>query len=229
MRADEDNRIFQIPKLGTKLKQDALPLSFTPRKLIQHPTNRYFYLIEGDHRTYSDEAVKQKVDDLVSGSILDSRRLSLNITQRRSGKMVDESALELPPAEFGRARAPAGMWASCIRIVDPVEARTVALFPLDNNESAFSVAVVPFAARNNELHLVVGTAQDTKLVPKTCTSGFLRTYAFKNDGTGLELLHKVWLDALCAHDTRSSVLIDGDGRCAPRHYGIPGQTLRRYR
>ena len=40
------------------------------------------------------------------------------------------------------------------------------------------------------MHLVVGTAQDTFLAPRSCTSGFLRTYRFVNDGEGLELLHK---------------------------------------
>ena len=63
--------------------------------------------------------------------------------------------------------------------------------PLDNNEGAFSIAVVPFAAREGELLLVVGTAQDTFLAPRSCTSGFLRTYRFINDGHDLELLHKV--------------------------------------
>jgi splicing factor 3B subunit 3 len=41
------------------------------------------------------------------------------------------------------------------------------------------------------MHLVVGTAQDTLLSPRSCTSGFLRTYRFTEDGVGLELLHKV--------------------------------------
>ena len=62
---------------------------------------------------------------------------------------------------------------------------------LDNNEMAFSLAVVPFTARGGELHLVVGTAQDTFLTPRSCTSGFLRTYQFTDDGQNLELLHKV--------------------------------------
>lgn len=62
---------------------------------------------------------------------------------------------------------------------------------LDNNEAAFSLAVVSFAACGNELHLVVGTAQDTVLAPRSCTSGFLRTYKFIDDGRGIELLHKV--------------------------------------
>jgi splicing factor 3B subunit 3 len=58
-------RIFQIPKLGEKLKQDAIPLSYTPRKFITHPTNKYFYLIEGDHRTYGEGTAQQKLDQLV--------------------------------------------------------------------------------------------------------------------------------------------------------------------
>lgn len=57
--------IFQIPKLGTKLKQDAIPLSYTPRKFISHPTNPYFYLIEGDHRVMGEAAAAAKLDEIV--------------------------------------------------------------------------------------------------------------------------------------------------------------------
>ena len=59
-------RIFQVPKLGTKLKQDAIPLSYTPRKMTLHPTNGYLYIIEGDHRVLGEDAAKQKLDKLVS-------------------------------------------------------------------------------------------------------------------------------------------------------------------
>jgi splicing factor 3B subunit 3 len=69
--------------------------------------------------------------------------------------------------------------------------KTARVVHLDNNEAAFSLAVAPFEARENELHLVVGTAQDTLLSPRSCTSGFLRVYKFTNDGADLELLHKV--------------------------------------
>jgi len=41
------------------------------------------------------------------------------------------------------------------------------------------------------MNLVVGTAQDALLSPRPCTSGFLRTYRFTEDGMGMELLHKV--------------------------------------
>ncbi|KAH9839239.1 CPSF A subunit region-domain-containing protein [Rhodofomes roseus] len=166
-------RIFQIPKLGTKLKQDAIPLSYTPRKFIPHPTNGLFYLIEGDHRVRSDAASAKAMQEL-----------------REQGKMVDDEMANLPPEVFGRPKAPAGTWASCIRIINPVDAKTVNVLPLDENESAFSIAVVPFAANGGELHLVVGTAQDTFIAPRSCTTGWIRTYRFTEDGTNLELLHK---------------------------------------
>ena len=112
-------------------------------------------------------------------------------TQRASGKTVDEEMVSLAPEQFGRPKAPAGTWASCIRIIDPTQNSTVAVIPLDNNEAAFSIAVVPFSARNGELFLVVGTAANTRVSPRTCSSGYLRTYQFTNDGAGLELHHKV--------------------------------------
>ena len=59
-------RIFQIPKLGTKLKQDSIPLSFTPRKFITHPGNNYFYMIEGDHRAMGEDAASKRLNELVN-------------------------------------------------------------------------------------------------------------------------------------------------------------------
>jgi splicing factor 3B subunit 3 len=70
------------------------------------------------------------------------------------------------------------------------QAKTVSVIPLEENEAAFSLAIVPFSARAGELHLVVGTAANTILTPRSCSSGFLRTYTFTEDGT-LEFQHKV--------------------------------------
>lgn len=170
-------RIFQIPKLGTKLKQDSIPLSYTPRKFITHPSNHYFYMIEGDHRVHGEDSVAKKVAEL-----------------RQHGVTLDNEILDLPVESFGRPRAPAGTWGSCIRIIDPIEARTVSVVHLDCNESAFSLAIVPFSARGGELFLMVGTAADTKVNPRSCSSGYLRAYKFTDDGAGLELHHKTEID-----------------------------------
>lgn len=203
-------RIFQIPKLGTKLKADSIPLSYTPRKFITHPHNEYFYIIEADHRTLGDDAAAKKLAEL-----------------RKQGKKIDEEVINLPVTEFGRPKAAAGNWGSCIRIVDPVEAKTVAVVQLDNNEAAFSLAIVPFSARSGDLHLVVGTAADTIVSPRSCTSGYFRTYKFTDDGAGLQLLHKTETDdvplALMAFQGR---LVAGVGK-ALRIYDIGKKKLLR--
>ena len=53
------------------------------------------------------------------------------------------------------------------------------------------MAILPFSARNGELFLCIGTAESTFVSPRSCTSGFIRTYAFTEDGSNLELVHKV--------------------------------------
>ncbi|KAJ4475998.1 CPSF A subunit region-domain-containing protein [Lentinula edodes] len=182
-------RIFQIPKLGTQLKQDSIPLSYTPRKFIAH--GNYFYMVEGDHR---EDAGEKKLAEL-----------------RQQGKKIDQEVIDLPVEVFGRPpKAPAGTWGSAIRVIDPVKAETVAYIPLDSNEAAFSLAVVPFLVRGGELHL-----------------GFLRTYKFTDEGRGLELLHKTETDdvplALLAFQGR---LVAGVGK-ALRIYDIGKKLLRK--
>ncbi|KIY53064.1 hypothetical protein FISHEDRAFT_63486 [Fistulina hepatica ATCC 64428] len=205
-------RIFQIPKMGMKLKQDSLALSYTPRKFITHPQNSFFYMIESDHRVYGDEAAAQRIEVL---------------QQRQQGKEIDDEVVQLPVEAFGRPRAPAGTWGSCIRIVDPIGARTVAMVNLDGNEAAFSIAIVPFSARNGEYHLVVGTAADTLVSPRSCSSGYLRTYKFTEDGASVELLHKTEIDdvplALLPFQGR---LVAGVGK-ALRIYDIGKKKLLR--
>lgn len=41
--------------------------------------------------------------------------------------------------------------------------------------------------------LVVGTAKDLTLAPRSCSSGYLRVYAFREGGKKLELIHIVCL------------------------------------
>jgi len=58
-------RIFQIPKLGTKLKQDQVPLTYTPRKFVTHPQSHLMYLVESDHRTYGESAMRDELQKQV--------------------------------------------------------------------------------------------------------------------------------------------------------------------
>jgi hypothetical protein len=57
--------IFQITRLGSKLKQDTLPLNYTPRRIAVHPSSRLFYIIAADHRTLSPAAAEAKLAEMV--------------------------------------------------------------------------------------------------------------------------------------------------------------------
>lgn len=106
-----------------KLKQDAMPLSYTPRKLISHPSHQLFYTIESDHRSYGEDVATKKLEELVRPNFVCTRRLT-NLEwelQASRGQTIDREMVDLPPATFGRVKAPAGTWGSCIRIIDPVQ------------------------------------------------------------------------------------------------------------
>ena len=107
-----DCRIFTFPKLGAKVSQSSIPLSYTPRKMINSPYNKLLYVIESDHRTLSPSAEKKMVDDQVA-----------------AGVEIDREVLDLPKEVFGLTRAAAGNWGSCIRIIDPVSV-SIPLSPL---------------------------------------------------------------------------------------------------
>lgn len=108
-----------------------------------------------------------------------------------------------------------------------LQATTIFKLDLENNEAAFSVAIVAFHTTKDELHLVVGSGQDTTLAPRTCTTGYLTTYKILEDGRSLELLHKTETDdvptALIAFQGR---LVAGVGK-ALRVYDLGKKKLLR--
>lgn len=170
-------RIFTIPKLGEKLKQDSTPLTYTPRKIVGYPYAPIFYTIEADHRTYGPKAIERIVSE-----------------KKAAGDKVDTSLLELPFEEFGRPRAGAGHWASLVRVIDPLTNDTVQTLELDEDEAAFSAAVCYFERMGGEPTLVVGTGVKTTFVPRSCKEGWIRVYAIRDAGRTLEFMHKTRTD-----------------------------------
>ncbi|POY74330.1 hypothetical protein BMF94_2524 [Rhodotorula taiwanensis] len=203
-------RIFTFPRLGQKVQQTAIDLSYTPRKLITSPTNRLLYTVEADHRTFSPSSMQKAVADMRAAEI-----------------DFDEELLALDPKEFGLPRAGAGEWGSCIRIIDPVTAESVFKLDLQDNEAAFSVAIVNFHSHPEETFLVVGTGQDTSLAPRACKQAYLHTYRLLDEGRRIELHHKTEVDdiptALIAFQGR---LLAGVGK-ALRLYDLGKKKLLR--
>lgn len=69
-----------MPKLGSKVKMDTLPLTYTPRRLAFHPSQQYLYCIETDHRTLSAPATAAKLKGIVGVVFLPFRTVILTFT-----------------------------------------------------------------------------------------------------------------------------------------------------
>ncbi|POS71889.1 pre-mRNA-splicing factor rse-1 [Diaporthe helianthi] len=163
-------RIFSIEKLSENLIQKSVPLTYTPRKLVKHPEQPYFYTIEADNNTLPPELRQQLLAD---------------------PGVVNGDSTVLPPEDFGYPRG-RGRWASCINVVDPAsdEPGVTYRVDLEGNEAAVSMAVVPFASQDGESFLIVGTAKDLILNPRQFTEGYIHVYRFQENGRELEFIHK---------------------------------------
>lgn len=162
-------RIFSIEKLDNNMLQESIPLSYTPRRLIKHPEQPLFYVIESDNNVLAPSTRARLLED----------------SKARNG----DTAIP-PPEDFGYPRA-TGHWASCIQVVDPISAKAVvSSLELEENEAAVSIAAVSFASQDDETFLVVGTGKDMIVSPPSCSAGFLHIYRFQDDGRELEFIHK---------------------------------------
>ncbi|KAL9074486.1 MAG: hypothetical protein Q9161_002274 [Pseudevernia consocians] len=166
-------RIFSIDKLGNNLLQQAIPLTYTPRKFVRHPDQPLFYTIEADNNTLSPSTKQRLLND---------------------STLTNGDAAELAPEEFGYPRAQ-GHWASCIHIIDPVSAKAVLQqIDLEDNEVAVSIATVSFSSQDDETFLIVGTGKDVVVAPRSFTAGFIYVYRFLEDGKELEFIHKTKIE-----------------------------------
>ncbi|KAK4163512.1 Pre-mRNA-splicing factor rse1 [Cladorrhinum sp. PSN259] len=168
-------RIFTIEKLGDNMIQKSIPLTYTPKRLVKHPDQPYFYTIESDNNTLPPELRAQLLAQQPNGT--------------------NGEANVLPPEDFGYPKAK-GRWASCISIVDPVsdEPKVLQRVDLEGNEAAVSAAVVSFASQDGESFLIVGTGKDMVLNPRQYSEGYIHVYRFHDDGRDLEFIHKTKIE-----------------------------------
>lgn len=151
------------------LLQQSIPLTYTPRKFVRHPDQPLFYTIESENNTLAISTKERLLTD---------------------SSLVNGDGVVLPPDEFGYPRAQ-GHWASCIHIVDPVNAKEVLQqIDLEDNEAAVSIATVSFSSQDDETFLVVGTGKDMVVSPRSFSGGFIHVYRFLEDGKELEFIYK---------------------------------------
>jgi splicing factor 3B subunit 3 len=171
-------RIFSVEDLHDNLVQRSVPLMYTPRHLVKHPTQPYFYTIESENNTLAPE--------LRSQLVAAARTITTPDGHVNEG---DAAAEILPTEQFGYPRGQ-GRWASCINIVDPIGEQVLQTIHFQGNEAATSLAIASFPSKDDKCFLVVGTEKDMVLNPRQSSGGYIYVYRFHENGRGLELIHK---------------------------------------
>jgi splicing factor 3B subunit 3 len=175
--ADKTLRIFMIEKFGEIFNSSVLPLRYTPRKMEINPHNKTLVVLEAEHNSFPVE-------------------------QREKFKTALEPQEDDENDEYkiGTPKAGPGIWASCIRVVDPKRLETVDLVELSNNECAVSVCVCNFLMNEQEMFVVVGTAKDMTLYPRTISGASVSVFK-TNNLNRLEVVYKFQVEdvplALC--------------------------------
>ncbi|PVU92157.1 hypothetical protein BB561_003999 [Smittium simulii] len=175
--ADNTLRIITIDRIDTLINQASIPLSYTPRGMILNNESKHFVTIESDH---GYKSTTKWASELVENEIV--------------ADLTEANNAVLPPQQFGYTRGDYKSWVSCIRVLNPFTGDVAQLLELDDNEAAFSIASIEFHSNINVNYVVVGTAVQVTLKPRSCKNAFLRVYEWNEKGDNLTLLHKTAVD-----------------------------------
>ncbi|KAG0729789.1 Splicing factor 3B subunit 3 [Chionoecetes opilio] len=219
-------RILALEKLGAVFNQVSHPLDYTPRKFVIHPESGHLLLIETDHNAYTEDTKRQRKMQMAEELREAAGEEGAEFAERMDEALLSE---DLPDAVFGAAKAGPGMWASLVRVIEPIQGKTLHTIHLEQNEAAFSIGLVKFANQPDmeQQFVLVGTARDYQLSPRSVECGYIYCYRVAADCTTLELVHRTEVEdvptAICAYSGR--VLI-GVGRLL-RIYDLGKKKLLR--
>lgn len=171
-------RIFMIEKLGEVFNSVVVPLRYTPRKMEINPVTSHLIILESEHNAFPVDQ-RQKI--------------------RSSLESLEND--ELDEYKIGTPKAGEGVWASCIRVFDPIKLESLSILELLNNEQAVSLCICNFIGYESEMFVVVGTVKDMALHPRTHSGGFINVFRILEGK--LELLHKTQVEdvplAMCPY------------------------------
>ena len=178
-------RILSLDKLGDAFNAETAPMRYTPRKVVAHSVSGNLVVIESDQRAFNAE---------VKAQIYEATGVQPPLPSDAPPPDEDEAEGVLMETTIGVPRAPAGKWASCIRVVEPTTRQTLSLFELEDNEAAVSIAMVPLRDRAGETFVMVGTVKDMHTQPRSLAAAFIHVYQFTAGNQSLELVHKTQVE-----------------------------------
>lgn len=204
--------IFSPPSTDRgNLYQTEVRLKYTPRAMARNPYYPIWYVAQSDANTVS-VAVK---DDLRA--------------QRGDDGKADADSEEDVELHAGLSRGN-GHWASAISAVDPLDTQSItSSIELGDNEAALCVAAVPFASREWECYLAVGTGQHMQPGSGVQSKGFVHIYRLLEEGKKLEFVHKV--KSIPCDSFKCTLILSTDSirHADLRHPGLPGSPGHRNR
>lgn len=207
-------RILALEKLGAVFNQISFPIEYTPRRFVVHQESSRIVIAETDHNAYT-EATKtlrkqQMAQEMVEAAGEDEQELAQELADAFINEVLPEDTFSSPKAGYG-------MWASQIRIMDPVTGQTMFKVPLEQNEAVVSMCLVKFL-QDGKNYLAVGVAKDLQLNPRQSSGGFIDLYRVDNQCATLNLIHRTDVEDI------PSAIAQFQGRLL---VGI-GKTLRVY-
>ena len=116
-----------------------MPLSYTPRKSCVLPGTSLMMLVEADHATVGAAAKLANKQDYVVPYVAEA--------MEDDEDEDEEAEVAWDESVYGAPRSEEGSWASCIRLLDAKEGKTLQLIELEDDEAAFSCCVLQFASR----------------------------------------------------------------------------------
>lgn len=218
-------RILALEKLGTVFNQVSYPLEYTPRQFCVHQDTGRMIIAETDHNAYTEDMKNARKNQMAE----EMRTAAGEDEQELANEMADAFINEVLPEDvFSSPKAGLGLWASQIRVVDPIHGQTLFKIPLLQNDAIMSMAVMKFAAAaDGRYYLVVGVAKDLQLNPRLSNGGAIDVYRIDPTCSLLEFLHRTECDeipgALCGFQGR---LLAGVGRIL-RIYDLGKKKLLR--
>jgi len=183
-------RVFACERPEEQMHRTSIPLRFTPRALVHHTQRALLAVLEADAGVcHPAEGVAR---DGPAGAEAPPPPPPPppdgDAEMGEEGEAPSWSPLE----QFGHARAGAGAWASCLRVVDTRGGcRTTAVLPLPPGEAALCACPVKFTNFPEEL-LAVGIAVGLSVSPRRPAGGAIALYRWL--GEGLELLQRTALE-----------------------------------
>jgi splicing factor 3B subunit 3 len=179
-------RILALEKLGAVFNQISFPLEYTPKRFVVHNDTSRLIVAETDHNAYTEATKNLRKRQMADEMIEVAKDEDQEVAQELADAFINEV---LPEDIFSAPKAGYGMWASQIRIMDPVKGLTLFKVPLEQNEAIVSMCLVKFSI-DGKNYLACGVIKDMQLNPQQAGSGCIDLYRVDNQCATLNLIHR---------------------------------------